>query len=125
MPADACPVVDRPELVIARPTAGDDLAEDEVTEQRHRGLMVIQVRTVRSVMVTEEDWDHQDEQRVHGGHGEGHSVVMMTSWGSQNSLSLASGHLRMRMSSTSAELQAHAARSHRYNIISELLQSSV
>ena len=67
MPADACPVVDRPELVIARPTAGDDLAEDEVTEQRHRGLMVIQVRTV---MVTEEDWDYQEEQRVHGGHGD-------------------------------------------------------
>ena len=31
LPADTCPVVDRPELVIARPAAGDDLAEDEVT----------------------------------------------------------------------------------------------
>ena len=78
---------------------------------------------VMSVMVTEEDWDHQDEQ--HGGHGEGHTLVMMTSWGSQKSLSLSSGHLRIRMSSTSAELQAHAARSYRYNIITELLQSSV
>ena len=80
---------------------------------------------VMSVMVTEEDWDHQYEHRVQGGHGEGHTVVMITSWGSQNSLSLSSGHLRIRVSSTSAELQAHAARSHRYNIITELLQSSV
>ena len=44
-------------------------------------------------MVSEDTWGHQGEEQKQGGHDAGYNVVMVTSWGSQNSVSSSSGHL--------------------------------